>query len=239
VGRLGPKKFWGCGIIVRQIPRNNVSGIATTNASMVQDLKLSVSDQHQILNFTDSDKIQYAIIAPPNVGTSQDWKASSFGVSTTCSAIPENACDLSTPTGDATDAKGNPIILVPFVCKRNRTGIDISGNLTSAATKTHLLNFHKYAAESAPFGDDSIDIRGGSMADIMASIQNEDANDIFKNPWQALVMKKVPFGLDGSLVDLPTSFRTDSRVWKHDQLGPLTLMLCNVTGKLSGSSASS
>jgi len=199
---------------------------------MIQDLKNSVSNEHDVLNFTDADDVQYVVIVPANVGAAQDWKASSFGVSTTCSAIVENACDVFEPITNASDGQGSPIMLVPFVCTMNRTGIDIRGNLTSHNTKTHMLHFHKYAAESLPFLTNFMATPTGlSSSKIMESIQQEEANEIFKNPWQALVMRKIPFALQGDFQSLPLSFLNDSRVWKHNLLGAFTLMLCNVTGK--------
>ncbi|KAF2677830.1 hypothetical protein K458DRAFT_436235 [Lentithecium fluviatile CBS 122367] len=229
-GPLGPKKFWGCAITAQAAPYNNATSIAPTNATIIQDLKNSVSDQHQILNFTDEGNVSYAVIAPANVGSDQDWKASSFAVSTTCSVITENACNVSDPITNASDGQGSPIMLVPFVCTKNRTGIDISGNLTSHNTKTHMLNFHKYASESPPFLATAMKTPTGlSPSEIMKSIQDDDANEVFSNPWQALVTRKIPFALQGDFENLPLSFRNDSRVWKHNLLGAFTLMFCNVT----------
>jgi hypothetical protein len=187
-----------------------------------------VSNEHQVLNFTDPDDVQYVVITPANASPAQDWKASSFGVSTTCSAILENACDVSKPVTNASDGQGSPIMLVPFFCTKNRTGsIDVRGNLTSHNTKTHMLNFHKYATESSPFLTNFMDTPTGlSDSDIMESIEQEEANEIFKNPWQALVMRKIPFAQQGDFQSLPLSFLNDSRVWKHNLLGAVTLMLC-------------
>jgi hypothetical protein len=231
-GPLGPKNFFGCAITAQAAPFNNATSLALTNTTMIQDMKNSVSDVHQTLNFTDPNNVQHVIIAPANVGTSQDWKANSVGVSTVCSPIVQTACDVAQPITNAKDGQGSPIMLVPFNCTKNRTGIDIQGNLTSHNTKTHMLNFHKYAAESTPFLTNFMDTPNGlSPSDIMESIRGNDADEIFKNPWQALVMRKIPFALQGDFDALPTSFRNDSRVWKHGLLGAFTLMHCNITGK--------
>lgn len=109
LGILGQKSFWGCAITAQAAPYNNATSLAPTNASIIQDLKNSNSDQHTILNFTDANRTQYAIVGPPSIDVSSDWKASSFGVSTTCSAIPENACNLSSPITNAKDGQGSPI----------------------------------------------------------------------------------------------------------------------------------
>ncbi|KAJ4288110.1 hypothetical protein N0V90_012127 [Kalmusia sp. IMI 367209] len=227
---LGPKNFWGCAITAQLAPYNNATTLAPTNATTIQDMKNSVSDQHETINFTDSNNVQYAVIGPANADPSEDFKANSFGVSTSCSAIPEGGCDVAQPITNMKDGSGSPIMLVPFACTKNRTGIDITGNLTSHNTNTHMLNFHKYASESAPFLLNFMETPSGlSDADIMAAIQTEEANEIFRNPWQAFVIRKIPFALQADFETLPQSFRNDSRIWKHDLIGAFTLMLCNVT----------
>ncbi|KAF2650131.1 hypothetical protein K491DRAFT_149337 [Lophiostoma macrostomum CBS 122681] len=229
IGPLGQKNFWGCGITAQAAPYNNATSLAPTNATIIQDMKNSNSDQHQILNFTNAEGVQYAVVAPANVGPSYDWKASSFGVSTTCSAIPEGACSLSDPITNAKDGQGSPIMLVPFNCTKEQAGIDITGNITSHNTKVHMLDFHKYAAESQPFLNNSIDYLGDFKTILQSINAGEDANQIFKNPWHALAMRKIPFASQGDFSQLPPSFQNDSRVWKHPLLGALILMVCNIT----------
>jgi hypothetical protein len=231
IGPLGQKNFWGCGITAQAAPYNNATSLAPTNATIIQDMKNSNSDQHQILNFTNAEGVQYAVVAPANVDPSYDWKASSFSVSTTCSAIPEGACTLSDPITNAKDGQGSPVMLVPFNCTKEEAGIDITGNITSHNTKVHMLDFHKYAAESNPFLNNSIEYLGDFDVILQSINAGEDADQIFKNPWRALALRKIPFASQGDFSQLPPSFRNDSRVWKHPLLGALTLMVCNITGK--------
>lgn len=230
-GSLGPKSFWGCAITAQPSPNNNAISLAPTNATIIQDMKNQVSDQHETMNFTSSDNVQFAVVGPPSADPSEDFKANSFAVSTTCTAIPQTACDVSSPLTNVQDGLGSPIMLVPFSCTQNRSGIDITGNLTSHNTKTHMLNFHKYATESSPFLLNSIDSPNGITPDgIAAAIQNDTADSIFRNPWSVLALRKIPFALQADFEALPESFRNDTRIWKDDLLGAFALMLCNVSG---------
>ncbi|KAH6633754.1 hypothetical protein C7974DRAFT_471822 [Boeremia exigua] len=228
VGDLGQKNYWGCAITARSAAYNTTS-LALTNASIVQDMKNSVSDQHKSLISIDSNGVQYAIIGPAATEPWVDWKASSFGVSTTCSAIPEGKCDVQRPVTEAKDGQGNPVMLVPFNCTSSKAGVDIAGNLTSHNTKTHTTNFHKYAAESAPFFNSTV-VNLEEFRKIRDNInRGEDANDILKNSWNVFVMRKIPTAEQGDFSQLPRTFETDSKVWKHPLLGAFVLLHCNVT----------
>lgn len=229
-GPLGPKNIWGCAITALPVADGG-SSLAPTNATIIQDMKNLVSDRHTTINFTNSENIQYAVIGPANADPNEDFQATSFAVSTTCTAIRENECDIAPQTSNARDGSGSPIRLVPFICTRNRSGIDIVGNLTNHNTKTHMINFHKYLAESQPFLSNSVEnINGLSDAQIVDSFQNETENDIFRNPWSVLAIRKIPFALQADFENLPQSFQNDTRIWKHGVLGTLALMICNVTG---------
>ncbi|KAF1835295.1 hypothetical protein BDW02DRAFT_629709 [Decorospora gaudefroyi] len=224
----GQKNYFGCAITAQPTPDNTTS-LAPTNATIIQDMKNSVSDLHQTLNFTNASGVQHALVGPANADATLDWKASSLGVSTTCSAIPEAACNVSSPISGAKNGQGSPIMLVPFRCSKPTADIDISGNLTSQNTATHMMNFHKYAAESAPFfGNTLVDL--DDFAQVLQNINSgEDANDVLKNNWNVLVMRKIPSAVQGDFSHLPPSFQSDTRIWKHDLLGAFVLLNCNVT----------
>jgi hypothetical protein len=228
----GQKNYFGCSITARPAPENNATSLAPTNATTIQDIKNSVSDQHQMLNFTDANGIQYAVIGPAGVDDSLDWKATTFGVSTTCSVIAERVCNTSGPITGAKNGQGSPIMLVPFKCTASTAGIDIAGNLTSQNTATHMMNFHKYAAEDVPFfGNTLVDLE--DFATVLQNINaGEDANEILKNNWSVLVMRKISSAVQGDFSQLPPSFMTDTRIWKHPLLGAFVLLNCNVTGTL-------
>jgi hypothetical protein len=226
----GQKNYLSCAITARPASENNATSLAPTNATTISDMKNSVSDQHRTLNFTDANGVQYAVIGPVDAGNSMDWKATSFGVSTVCSAIQETACNVSKPLKGAKNDQGSPIMLVPFNCTKGTAGIDISGNLTSQNTATHMMNFHKYAAEDVPFfGNTLVDLE--DFATVLENINNgEDANEVLKNDWSVLVMRKIPSATQGDFLQLPPSFITDARIWKHPLLGAFVLLNCNVTG---------
>ncbi|KAK3208468.1 hypothetical protein GRF29_77g804171 [Pseudopithomyces chartarum] len=228
-GPLGPVNIWGCAITALAVADGG-SSLAPTNATVIQDMKNLVSDQHTAINFTNSENIQYSVIGPADADSNEDFKATSFAVSTTCTAILEDECDVASPVSNAKDGSGSPVRLVPFFCTRNRSGIDIRGNLTNHNTKTHMINFHKYLAESEPFlGNFVENINSRSDAEIVTAIQNETANDIFRNPWSVLAIRKIPFALQADFENLPQPFQEDTRIWKHDVLGAFAMMVCNVT----------
>ncbi|ORY07935.1 hypothetical protein BCR34DRAFT_590145 [Clohesyomyces aquaticus] len=229
-GPLGPKKFWGCAITAQLAPYNNGTTVAPTNATTIQDLKNDISDLHRVLTYVSPDNIPYAVIAPADVDASRDWKATSFAVSTTCAAIPENGCVVSKPITNATDGQSNPIMLVPFNCTRNSTGIDIAGFLTSHNTATHMMGFHKYAYENTPFFNDMmVNPPGMSPQEILLRVEEEDPDEVFKNGWRVLVSRKIPSAVQANFDNMPISFQNDSRIWKHNLLGAFALMLCNVS----------
>ncbi|KAK7191620.1 hypothetical protein PSPO01_02069 [Paraphaeosphaeria sporulosa] len=228
-GPLGPKTFWGCAITAQRAANNGTS-LAPTNATTIQDMKNSVSDQHETLNFTNANGVQYAVVGPPNADPAEDYKATSFGVSTSCAAIPQGGCEVGPPITNVTDGQGSPVMLVPFSCSKNSSGIDIVGNLTSHNTVTNMLNFHKYASESSPFLSKIMETPDGlSNVDILTRIQNETADEVFRNSWSVLALRKIPFAQQADFERLPKPFRNDTRIWKHDLLGAFALMVCNVT----------
>jgi hypothetical protein len=225
-GDIGEEKIWGCAITAQRATYNNATSLAATNASTISDMKNGVSDQHKTVIFTDASDVQFAIVGPANDDPSLDWKASSFGVSTTCSAIPQTNCNASVPIKGATDGNNNPIMLVPFNCTRTRAGPAVVGNLTSQNTVTHMTHFHKYTSEGALFFSNKLVRNNVSLPD--EGVQ--DGDDVFNNGWSVLAMRKIPSAVQGDFSQLPGSFVTDERIWKHDLLGAFVLMDCNVTG---------
>jgi hypothetical protein len=225
-GTSREEMFWGCAISAQQATYNNATTLAPTNASTISDMKNGVSDQHKTVTYTNEAGVQYAIVGPANDDINLDWKASSFGVSTTCSAIQPTHCNLSRPITNAQDRQNNPIMLVPFSCSGDAAGINIAGNLTSHNTITNMMNFHTYAAESTPFFDNKLVRLNVSLT----ANATDDPNSIFKNNWDVLALRKIPSAVQGDFSHLPASFSTDPRIWKHDLLGAFVLLNCKVTG---------
>jgi hypothetical protein len=189
-------------------------------------MKNAISDQYKSVTFNDADGVQYAIVRPAIEDLNIDWKASSFGVSTTCSAIAPIACNVSKPISGAKDGQNNPVMLVPFTCSQGKSAPRFTGNLTSQNTITHMMNFHKYTAESVPFFDKTLMRLNVSIP----ANGIKDSNDVFANGWSVLVMRKIPSAVQGDLSQLPLSFSDDARIWKNSLLGAFVLMHCKVTG---------
>ncbi|KAF2442235.1 hypothetical protein P171DRAFT_487485 [Karstenula rhodostoma CBS 690.94] len=208
-GPLGPTSFWGCAITA-QAALNNGTSLAPTNTTTIQDMKNSVSDQHETLNFTNADGIQYAVVGPPNADPAEDYQATTFGVSTSCAAIPENGCEVAPPITNVKDGVGSPVMLVPFACSKNSSGISIT--------------------ESSPFLINFMETPNGlSNFEINTAIEKETADEMFYNPWSVLALRKLPFAQQADFERLPRPFRNDTRIWKHGLLGAFALMVCNVT----------
>lgn len=194
-------------------------------------MKNSVSDLHKALSFKNTDGVQYAVVGPPNADPAEHYKATSFGVSTTCAPIPQGSCQVGVPITNALDGQGSPVMLIPFACNKSSSGIDIVGNLTSHNTVTNMLNFHEYALESAPFMSNAMKTPNDlTDAEILRALQNETADDVFRNPWSVLALRKIPFATQADFDRLPKPFLNDTRIWKHNLLGAFALMVCNVTG---------
>ncbi|KAF2874177.1 hypothetical protein BDV95DRAFT_666115 [Massariosphaeria phaeospora] len=229
LGSMGYKSFWGCSISGQLATNGPRLNLFVTNNTAIFDLMNSKSKDYQIFNFTDSNDLQYALVGPGGVDTAMDWKATSFGVSTSCSAIPEDACAVKNSTMKEIDDGPNQVVtLKPFRCTLDRAGIDVSGNITPSVTGVHTMNFHKYLRESTPFYDQTLAALP-NLSTTMEGTLSEDPSDIFKNPWSTLIMRNV-FGIQGDIFGLPPSFRNDKRVWgQENSAGSHVLLHCNVT----------
>ncbi|KAH7088987.1 hypothetical protein FB567DRAFT_522762 [Paraphoma chrysanthemicola] len=222
-GDDGEEKLWGCAITA-QSSLDGRTSLAPTNQSTISDMKNDISDQHKTITFTDRSGMQYALVGPADHEPSLDWKAASFGVSSTCSAIPDGGCAVAESITNATDARQNPINLVPFQCTKAKAGLDITGTFTSFNTALHMMNFHKYSAESPPFFNTTLVRTSEPIARNFS-----ETNDIFRNKWTVLVMRKIPSAVQGDFSLLPPTFATDDRIWKHGLLGAFFVLHCNVT----------
>lgn len=87
-GILNNKNVWSCSLNYAEETRM----IALNNNSLVNEF-VSGQLKDYILDYTSADDSHFAIVGAPQVPSNVDWKASSFAVSTRCSALQNNACE--------------------------------------------------------------------------------------------------------------------------------------------------
>ena len=218
VGTFKNVNFWSCS--VTPISDEDNFTIQLTNNSAINLLDIG-ADKDYALNYTDADGISYAIIGPPRTSPDLDWTATSFAISTQCSAIPFNACNITVETVDEET-------IFPFSCSAAKGGIDLDANMTFFTHQFHYLDAHKYFPErSGPFRHKGPLAKNLSRS-IGLNLTNEDANDVFRNPFRTLNMASVMVDT-GTLSD---EFLADPRIWSHESFPVyFTIMACNVTGK--------
>jgi hypothetical protein len=105
--------------------------IALANNSLVVEF-VSGESKDFVLEYT-SDDGHFAIVGTTQVPSNVDWKGSSFAVSTQCSALQDNACGLS-----------EDLSMQSFNCTKERSGVDLSGRLTSYDIQRHHFDENKY-----------------------------------------------------------------------------------------------
>lgn len=202
------------------VPYNDALSFTMSNNSNLNSYDVGPASDY-VLNYTDTKGLQIALVGPPGASRDLDWAASSFGVSTQCAAIPFDACTLSFNREENVNK---------FNCTVERGGIDVDGNLTGYAAQFHYFDAHKFIAErSGPFGH-SGPISTNLSSTIGLNLTDEDANDVFRNPWRSLNMVSILEDID----TLPSSFHTDPGVWHMEDFPYLFMVLqCNFTGKSS------
>jgi hypothetical protein len=115
------------------------------------------------LNYTDADGTQYAIVGPPEMPPSTDWKASSFALSSKCTAIPAAACDI--------EQRGPS--LFPFRCEEAR------------GSSLDFMKFHPYLEEQSPFINQWLTgYDNESISTIVPNVTEEEADQTWSNPWR-------------------------------------------------------
>ena len=224
LGSKCSKNFWSCGMKCTLDEEGEVEKWDLANLTTVYEVIAGKSKDHTVLNYTDSNGTQFAIAAPANVPSDIDWEANSFGISTQCRPIPFSSCDVLPSNGTAE----NPIL--PFNCSRERSGIDMAGQLYYWNHQMRYLDFHKYIQERPPFSPSTIS--GGPSPDGMDYINttapyitDNEANGVFNNPWHFVSAVAVyeENALHSKVEDLD--------VWRPDWVFDFLMVLCNTTGR--------
>ncbi|KAF2279921.1 uncharacterized protein EI97DRAFT_370045 [Westerdykella ornata] len=208
-GVMNNKNFWSCSL--NRAPETGAFSLA--NNSLVNDYVLGpMQDYH--LNYTGEDGAQFGIVGVPQAPQEMDWKATSFAVSTHCSAMPRYSCDL-----------GEELNMQTFNCTKDRSGVDLDGRLTGYTAQEYYFDVHKYLKHKAAFYD--TDLVGIEHVNTTAyNITDEGADEIFANPWHWITVLSVTSDDEKR----QKTFSEDNRVWPK-YTGGLDHMwlLCNST----------
>jgi hypothetical protein len=180
--------FWGCGI------RYDISldSVYMANRTKFFEVIIDTLDEY-VLNYTEPDGTRYAIVDPAKAEPGADWKASSLALSNKCLAIPMSACKINHTMLSSKDIKR-------WNCsKALGSPVDLKSHMSTSAITMNTLNFHKYPAEEAPFLSEMNVDRYDNH-----TIENttlEEANTLWKNPWQRVGQTYLPTDTKELLAD--------------------------------------
>lgn len=174
-GSTNNSNFWGC---VME-PTVSSGGFIIRNYSEIHAVDLGLSKESEIVDFVDKDGIHIATLTPKNVDPAIDWQASSFGISVQCRALRNDSCDFPEPVD-----KNMWGYYIPFNCTKERAGVDISGNISLVTPQTYFFDWHKFLKEPPPFEVRNVRTSvSDEMQSRAANLSDEDASDVFRNPW--------------------------------------------------------
>jgi hypothetical protein len=232
VGSISNRNFWSCGLSPMLSPTdpNHVSGFSLTNNSNLNRYDLGPSSNY-VLNYTTTSdpKLRVALVGPPDASPDLDWAASSFGASTKCQPLSLDMCTMGLLVN--TDTKSN---YTTFNCTKDRgSPLTVNGTMAGLAYSAHYFNHHKYFTErGGPFqhlGDMKTSINNAMSVGV--NLTDEDANDVFRNPWRSLHMVSILEDMD----NLPKEFSKENGIWRDPEQSPYAFMMldCNTTSMSS------
>jgi hypothetical protein len=170
--------FWGCSLVSTTL-------LNGANWSSVTALSMGVSEDHDISDFVDKDGLSLAILMPKGVKPGIDWSATSFAVSTECFPLRNSSCELSATEED------DSLIDYSFNCSSTEPELKASGVLYPFYTQHRYYNWNRYVEEPPPF-----DVEQGfaigfndtvnSWKQIAKTLTDDEAEQVFSNPWQML-----------------------------------------------------
>jgi hypothetical protein len=203
--------FWSCALTY-----NETAEVLALANTMKWHKIIGEPLENYVLNYTDADGTQYAIVGPADMPQSLDWEASSFALSSKCIAIPAAACDIE---------QGGPS-LFPFRCTESRgSPFNFTGNLRDDFfASLDFMKFHRYLEEQSPFINQGLMGYGNESSAIAPNVTKEDSDQMWSNPWRW--MAQVSLLVDQQ--DLPSDM--GGTVWLLDGLGFEMIVDCHSTG---------
>jgi hypothetical protein len=205
--------FWSCALSYNA----TAEALAPANTTQWHRIIGEPLDNY-VLNYTDADGNQYAIVGPAEMPPSTDWEASSFALSSKCTAIPAVACDI----------EQGGLSLFPFRCTETRgSPFNLTGNLTDKFfASLDFMKFHRYLEEQSPFINQwFIGYDNESISTIAPNVTEEEADQMWSNPWRW--MAQVSLLIDQK--DLPSDMA--GTTWLLDGLGFKMVVDCHSSRK--------
>ncbi|KAH9869875.1 hypothetical protein J1614_006795 [Plenodomus biglobosus] len=205
--------FWGCTSYVDP----EVQFFVQRNSSTFWKWK-SIPPKDYLLNYTDEDNNQYAILGPLRSPWNIDYKASSFAVKSSCVPVPASACDIAVDIPMSVTRQG-----ISFHCNKSRgSTIDFQGNITHMVAATRAIDFHKYMEEEEAFMSQQVQAEPNIVEQVAPTITDEQAKDMWSNPWQWVGQ----LDITGPVKDFPDL--PNNTTWRSDWWDKLVLH-CNST----------
>ncbi|KAF2737825.1 hypothetical protein EJ04DRAFT_574309 [Polyplosphaeria fusca] len=155
--------------------------VGTANDSTTHTLVNDRNQETRLLNYTDAATgIDFAVLAPANVPDGIDFTASTFAVSTQCSALTREECNLTSPSSSV-DYRYRTF---DFDCLDKSTGRNLSGTILLQTNTFRYLDFNRYIYDTAPYKGEN-----GTMIIVGLDCIDKDCrylgehDQVFKNPW--------------------------------------------------------
>jgi hypothetical protein len=172
------------------------------NRSSVFEIRAGTSLYSSILNYTDDQGTNYAILGPSGAENSIDWTATSFGASTSqCHALPQLYCNSSFSTVDDREV---------FACTKETSGMNFAGSFDTEIFHLSYLDFHSAVSDAKPFttlysGEKNVWFKN-KQSPIPVPLEDDT---VFLNPWRWVAL----FSL---LPENPFRDSQDPLIWRMD-----------------------
>ncbi|KAF2744677.1 hypothetical protein M011DRAFT_408147 [Sporormia fimetaria CBS 119925] len=218
LGAGNNKNFFSCSLDHQSLDVGEMTYLS--NSSIINAIDDRVSPTQDIYSFDHEDGDTYAVVGPANVDPALDWKATSFGVSTKCSAVPVGACTLHEPL-----QLPDSLILWPYTCNQTSAGFDFAGNITGSLTQHVYLDFHKYIGEANAFRSTSYTNWPEQTKPLVPTITDEESNQVFRNPWHWHYILKYAEDSPHSTEE----YTNDPNIHRSPGLQDFYFLTCNTT----------
>jgi hypothetical protein len=125
-----------------------------------------------VLNYTEHEGTQYAVVGPSKASQQVNQEASSFAVASNCSVIPQSGCAIIQGTST-----------LGFDCrKKNGSPLNFGGSMTDGFYSLNFGQFHKYLEEQPLFVSQSL-MSWDNVPKIAPNLTEDDAPQLWNNPW--------------------------------------------------------
>jgi hypothetical protein len=226
-----PGEFGGSRYFFSPVLEVTKEGVGVSNLTLYVDTVDKV--ENYMRNYTDTNGVTYALVSPPGVDPNLDWSGTGYGVSTQCSAIPRDSCEISRANRTAIGAQ--------FKCESSSPPINITGKFGEFSHMLYVYNWHKYMKEpppfsdSAPYGNSTFGIANTKVnKDLVSNLTWETSSSLFQNPWNFLSKIQIL----ASYEDMPEAFQKSPLHITEFPGSQIFLLACNTTGQYSLRSSS-